>query len=66
MPFDEFLTFMFFDWNIFSMQDKKNTIHTEKKKSIFTLQLENIHYLSSLKIMTFLNFQTLSKHAYLK
>lgn len=34
MPCDEFLTFIFFDRNIFSMQDKKNTIHTEKKSDI--------------------------------
>lgn len=48
MPYDEFLTFMFFDWNIFSMQDKKNTIHTEKKKI-------NIHIATGKHPLSFLS-----------
>lgn len=68
MPYDEFLTFMFFDWNIFSMQDKKNTIQTEKKKINIHIATGKhpLSFLSKDHAFTFLNFQTLSKHAYLK
>lgn len=61
MPCDEFLTFMFSDWNIFSMLEKKKTFHNEKS---------NINIATGKHPSSFLSrswyFQTLSKYTYSK